>query len=92
MTHVKVNIAKQAIVQQCNVRNVPQECQIFFGVGLATMLERVNLLVKYFKVNKFYKFKLWMNTSCEVVKKCSKVRDGVVQDLIEKKAIKKNLR
>ena len=31
------------------------------------LLERVNFLVNYFKVNTFYKFKLWENTSHQVV-------------------------
>ena len=37
---------------------------------LTTLLERVPLLLKYFKVENSFKIKLWLNKSCEVGLKC----------------------
>ena len=42
--------------------------KIFFTCGLATLLERVDLLVNYFKEKKIYKIKLWWLSSCVVGK------------------------
>ena len=42
------------------------------------------MLATYFKEKKYYKFKLWVNAVCEIGKKCSTVKDDVVQGLMRK--------
>ena len=53
--------------------------------SLTTLLGSVNLLVNYLKVKIFYKFNLWVNSSCKVGKKCSTVRSGVMQGILRRK-------
>ena len=71
VTFIKSNAARESFTRNtAKIWNqapiARKEAKTLAQAGLATLLERVNLFEKSFKVKKYLKIQIWCNLSCKV--------------------------